>query len=72
MPVTMSRAEREEFLAGVHVGVLSVAREDRGAPLAVPVWYSYQPGGRVSVSTRRGSRTSRSSSSASGSSEPST
>jgi PPOX class probable F420-dependent enzyme len=56
MPVTMSRAEREEFLAGVHVGVLSVAREDRAAPLAVPVWYSYQPGGRVSVSTRRGSR----------------
>ncbi|HEX5298949.1 MAG TPA: hypothetical protein VFW50_18355 [Streptosporangiaceae bacterium] len=25
MPPSMSRAEREEFLAGVHVGVLSVA-----------------------------------------------
>ena len=45
MPLTMSRAEREEFLAGVHVGVLSVASGDGGGPLAVPVWYAYQPGG---------------------------
>jgi len=43
-------------LAGVHVGVLSVAVAERSGPLAVPVWYSYQPGGTVTVSTRRGSR----------------
>ena len=42
MPLNMSRAEREEFLAGVHVGVLSVAVAERSGPLAVPVWYSYQ------------------------------
>jgi PPOX class probable F420-dependent enzyme len=56
MPVTMSRGEREAFLAGVHVGVLSVVLAEHSAPLAVPVWYSYQPGGTVTVSTRRGSR----------------
>jgi PPOX class probable F420-dependent enzyme len=51
MSVTMSREEREQFLAGVHVGVISVALVDGGGPLAVPVWYSYQPGGTVSVIT---------------------
>jgi PPOX class probable F420-dependent enzyme len=51
MSVAMSRAEREAFLAAVHVGVLTVtAGPDRG-PLATPVWYSYQPGGVISVTT---------------------
>ena len=59
MPVNMSRAEREEFLAGVHVGVLSVASDDGGGPLTVPVWYTYQPGGTVNVSTGRGTRKAR-------------
>jgi PPOX class probable F420-dependent enzyme len=46
----MTMAEREEFLAGLHVGILSV--EDPGrAPLAVPVWYAYAPGGTVNVIT---------------------
>jgi PPOX class probable F420-dependent enzyme len=47
----MSHAEREAFLAGVHVGVLTVAAGDGRGPLATPVWYSYQPGGKVSVNT---------------------
>jgi nitroimidazol reductase NimA-like FMN-containing flavoprotein (pyridoxamine 5'-phosphate oxidase superfamily) len=47
----MSRAEREAFLAEVHVGVLAVAAGQSRGPLLTPVWYSYQPGGRVSVST---------------------
>lgn len=52
----MTRAEREEFLAGVHVGVLGV-HDPRagGAPLVVPVWYSYAPGGDVVVQTGRDS-----------------
>jgi nitroimidazol reductase NimA-like FMN-containing flavoprotein (pyridoxamine 5'-phosphate oxidase superfamily) len=50
MAVTMSEQEREMFLAGVHVGVLSVSRPGRG-PLTVPVWYSYEPGGLVTVIT---------------------
>ena len=56
MSVNMSREEREEFLAGVHVAVLSVASGDGRGPLAVPVWYAYQPGGTVNVSTGRGTR----------------
>jgi PPOX class probable F420-dependent enzyme len=59
MPLNMSRPEREEFLAGVHVGVLSVASPECGGPLAVPVWYTYQPGGTVNVSTGRGTRKAR-------------
>jgi Pyridoxamine 5'-phosphate oxidase len=46
MPKVMTREEREEFLAGLHVGVLSVAVEGRG-PLTVPLWYRYEPGGPV-------------------------
>jgi PPOX class probable F420-dependent enzyme len=56
MSVTMTREEREQFLAGVHVGVLSVASPDGGGPLAVPVWYSYQPGGTLDVITGAGTR----------------
>ena len=56
MPQTMSRPEREEFLAALHVGVLSVAAGDGRGPLAVPVWYTYQPGGTVNVSTGRATR----------------
>jgi len=40
MWVVMSAAEREEFLAGVRVGVLSAAVGTAGRTLAVPVWYS--------------------------------
>ena len=59
MPLNMSPAEREEFLAGVHVGVLSVASPDGGGPLTVPVWYTYRPGGTVNLSTGRGTRKAR-------------
>src|SRR3984957_11413705 len=46
----MTTAEREEFLAGLHVAVLSVDDPGRG-PLTVPVWYAYAPGGTVNVIT---------------------
>jgi nitroimidazol reductase NimA-like FMN-containing flavoprotein (pyridoxamine 5'-phosphate oxidase superfamily) len=48
--VAMSKEERQAFLADVHVGVLSVEQPPQ-APLTVPVWYSYQPGGTVNVIT---------------------
>lgn len=48
MSLVMNRAEREAFLAGEHVGVVAVNRDGR-APLAVPVWYAYTPGGDVSI-----------------------
>ena len=46
----MTTDERDQFLADVHIGVLAVA-QDGGAPLAIPVWYRYQPGGVVEIST---------------------
>jgi PPOX class probable F420-dependent enzyme len=46
----MSKAEREAFLADVHVGTLAVERGD-GPPLASPVWYRYRPGGDVELLT---------------------
>jgi PPOX class probable F420-dependent enzyme len=46
----MTESERQEFLAGLHVGVLGLERSD-GPPLVVPVWYSYEPGGDVEVLT---------------------
>jgi len=55
MSLAMSRAEREAFLAGTHVGVVSIAEEGRG-PLAVPVWYRYAPGGEVRFATGDSSR----------------
>jgi PPOX class probable F420-dependent enzyme len=55
----MSAQQRQQFLAGLHVGVLSVAAGDGRAPLAVPVWYDYEAGGRVSVITGRNSRKGR-------------
>jgi PPOX class probable F420-dependent enzyme len=56
MWVAMRAAEREGFLADVHVGVLSAAVGTAGRTLAVPVWYSYQPGGLLTVLTGRRSR----------------
>ena len=56
MWTVMDVAAREEFLAGVHVGVLGAALGAPGRTLAVPVWYDYLPGGLVTVLTGRGSR----------------
>ncbi len=46
----MTESERQDFLAGLHVGVLGIERSD-GPPLVLPVWYSYEPGGDVVVLT---------------------
>lgn len=56
MNLSMSTDEREKFLADVHVGVLGVD-DPRGqcAPLLVPVWYAYEPGGDLVVQTGRDS-----------------
>jgi len=44
----LSRAEREAFLAAPHVAVISIERGD-DAPLTVPIWYSYAPGGEIGL-----------------------
>lgn len=52
---TMTKAEREAFLAETHVAVISVAEPGRG-PLTIPVWYGYEPGGPIRFVTDDGSR----------------
>ena len=42
----MTQAEKQAFLADVHVGVLALNDGDRG-PLMVPMWYDYEPGGEL-------------------------
>ena len=54
MSLVMTAQEREEFLAGVYICVVAVNREGR-APLAVPIWYDYTPGGEVLLWIDRGS-----------------
>ncbi|BBZ16616.1 hypothetical protein MGAD_09510 [Mycolicibacterium gadium] len=50
----MTSTERETYLADLHVGVVAVERPDR-APLSVPIWYAFEPGGEVLVSSLAGS-----------------
>jgi nitroimidazol reductase NimA-like FMN-containing flavoprotein (pyridoxamine 5'-phosphate oxidase superfamily) len=47
----MTEREREEFLAALHVAVLSVQSDDGRPPLAVPVFYHYAPGGNLTFFT---------------------
>ena len=46
MAFNMTTAEREAFLAGPWIGVLSIPEADKG-PLSSPVWYDYVPGGDI-------------------------
>jgi PPOX class probable F420-dependent enzyme len=48
--LSMSKQQRDDFLAALHVGVLAVEHPD-GPPLATPVWYRYEPGGAVEITT---------------------
>jgi nitroimidazol reductase NimA-like FMN-containing flavoprotein (pyridoxamine 5'-phosphate oxidase superfamily) len=54
-----TESERQEFLAGVHVGVLSVAATDGRPPASVPIWYGYRPGGDILINTGASSRKTR-------------
>jgi nitroimidazol reductase NimA-like FMN-containing flavoprotein (pyridoxamine 5'-phosphate oxidase superfamily) len=58
MSLTMTKSEREAFLADLHVGVISIAEKDRG-PLTAPIWYDYEPGGELWILTGRSSRKGR-------------
>jgi nitroimidazol reductase NimA-like FMN-containing flavoprotein (pyridoxamine 5'-phosphate oxidase superfamily) len=50
----MTLEEREAFLADVHVGVIGIARRDKG-PVTVPIWYGYEPGGDLWILIESGS-----------------
>ena len=58
MSLAMTKEEREAFLADTHVAVVSVADGAR-APLVVPVWYAYEPGGDLRFVTGGASRKAR-------------
>jgi len=53
---SFSETERQEFLAALHVAVLSVAATSGRPPASVPIWYDYTPGGNIRVNTGAGSR----------------
>ena len=50
MALAMTIEQREQFLADLHVGIISIPRKSKG-PLAVPIWYDYSPGGELRVIT---------------------
>jgi hypothetical protein len=50
MSLSMTKAEREAFLADVHVAVVSIP-EAGAAPVTAPIWYRYQPGGQIEFIT---------------------
>jgi len=58
MSLAMSRTEREAFLAETHVAIVAIPDDGR-APLTVPVWYQYTPGGEVRFATGGESRKAR-------------
>ncbi|HVV21825.1 MAG TPA: pyridoxamine 5'-phosphate oxidase family protein [Pseudonocardiaceae bacterium] len=51
--------EREQFLAEPHIGALSVVERPDRAPLTIPIWYHYTPGGELWVLSAPDSRKTR-------------
>ncbi|WP_328657994.1 pyridoxamine 5'-phosphate oxidase family protein [Streptomyces sp. NBC_00334] len=54
--MALTRAERETFLAEPHIAALAVDAQAGRAPLTVPIWYQYEPGGEVWILTGLDSR----------------
>jgi nitroimidazol reductase NimA-like FMN-containing flavoprotein (pyridoxamine 5'-phosphate oxidase superfamily) len=54
--MALTREEREQFLAEPHIAALAVDAGEGRAPLTVPIWYQYEPGGTVWVMTGLDSR----------------
>lgn len=57
--MALSVEEREQFLAEPHVGAVSVVERSDRAPLTVPIWYQYSPGGELWIYTAPGARKTR-------------
>jgi hypothetical protein len=49
--MALTREEREQFLAEPHIAALSVDAGAGRAPLTLPIWYQYAPGGDIWVMT---------------------
>ncbi|GCB48349.1 pyridoxamine 5'-phosphate oxidase family protein [Streptomyces sp. NL15-2K] len=57
--MALTREQREQFLAEPHVAALAVDAGAGRAPLAVPIWYQYEPGGDIWIMTALDSRKNR-------------
>ncbi|MFI2378948.1 pyridoxamine 5'-phosphate oxidase family protein [Streptomyces sp. NPDC018964] len=57
--MALTREEREQFLAEPHIAALAVDAGGGRAPLTVPIWYQYAPGGDVWIMTGPDSRKNR-------------
>ncbi|MFF7789825.1 pyridoxamine 5'-phosphate oxidase family protein [Streptomyces sp. NPDC007991] len=54
--MALTREEREQFLAEPHIAALAVDAGPGRAPLTVPIWYQYEPGGDIWIMTGLESR----------------
>ncbi|MGP4044170.1 pyridoxamine 5'-phosphate oxidase family protein [Streptomyces sp. 2A115] len=54
--MALTREEREQFLSEPHVAAFAVDGGAGRAPLTVPIWYQYEPGGIVWILTGLDSR----------------
>lgn len=59
MPRKLSTTERERFLSGKHIAVLSVAATDGRPPASIPIWYDTTADGGIRFSTGRNTRKAR-------------
>ncbi|MCL8016293.1 pyridoxamine 5'-phosphate oxidase family protein [Streptomyces sp. AS02] len=57
--MALTREEREQFLTEPHIAALAVDAGAGRAPLTVPIWYQYEPGGDAWIMTGLDSRKSR-------------
>ncbi|MFV0135263.1 pyridoxamine 5'-phosphate oxidase family protein [Streptomyces sp. HMX87] len=54
--MALTREERAQFLAEPHIAALAVDAGEGRAPLTLPIWYQYEPGGDVWIMTGYDSR----------------
>jgi hypothetical protein len=54
--MALTRKEREQFLAEPHIAAFAVDGGPGRAPLTVPIWYQYAPGGNIWIMTGLDSR----------------
>ncbi|WP_329442325.1 pyridoxamine 5'-phosphate oxidase family protein [Streptomyces canus] len=54
--MALTHEQREQFLAEPHIAALAVDAGEGRAPLVLPIWYQYTPGGDIWIMTGRDSR----------------
>jgi nitroimidazol reductase NimA-like FMN-containing flavoprotein (pyridoxamine 5'-phosphate oxidase superfamily) len=54
--MALTHEQREQFLAEPHIAALAVDAGEGRAPLVLPIWYQYTPGGDIWIMTGPDSR----------------